>query len=79
MFFLKIYLFISILPAFMPPGQKKAPGLIIDDYESPYGCWKLNVELLEKQSALLTAEQTLQPPVINMLEGVTSRWNTTIV
>jgi hypothetical protein len=42
-------------------GQKRAPDLIIEGYELPCGCWKLNSEPLEEQSVLLTTEPSLQP------------------
>ena len=41
--------------------QKRAPDLIIDDCEPPYGCWELNSGPREEQSVLLTSEPSLQP------------------
>jgi hypothetical protein len=34
---------------------------ITDGFKPPCGCWDLNSESLEEQSALLTAEPSLQP------------------
>ena len=31
----------------MPAHQKRAPDLLIDNYELPYGYWKLKSGLLE--------------------------------
>jgi hypothetical protein len=45
----------------VPAGQKRAPDLIIDGYEPPYGCWELNSGPLEEQSLLSTYEPSLQP------------------
>ena len=47
----------------MPAGQKRAPDLTIDGYESPRGYWELNSGPLEEQPVLLTAEPSLQPPM----------------
>lgn len=52
----------SVLPAYMPAYQKRAPDLIIDGHEPPCGWWELNPGPLEEQSILLTAElSSLQP------------------
>jgi hypothetical protein len=40
---------------------QRAPDLIADGCEPPYGCWDLNSGPSEEQSVLLTAEQSLQP------------------
>jgi hypothetical protein len=69
LFFLRfIYLFIlksfyvySVLPEYMPAGQKRGPDPITDGCEPPYGCWELNSGPLEEQSVLLTFEPSLQP------------------
>jgi hypothetical protein len=52
----------SLLPAHLPPSQKRRPNVIIDVYKPPCGCWELNSEPLEEQSLLLTSEPSLQPP-----------------
>ena len=59
-----IYYVSSVLPAFLPAGQKRAPDLITDGCEPPYGCWELNSGPLEEQSVLLTAEPSLQPFIL---------------
>jgi hypothetical protein len=59
--YLFIYLFIhsfiyfaySILPAYMPAGQKRTPDVIKDGYEPPCGCWELNSGPLEKPDSFL--------------------------
>lgn len=33
-------------------------------FTAPYGCWKTNPVLLEKQPAALPAEPSLQPPLV---------------
>ena len=70
-FFLRfIYLFIyfvySVLSACVPTGQKRAPDLITDGYESPCGCWELNSGPLGEQSVLLTSEP-LSSPFVSIL------------
>ena len=45
----------------MPAGQKRAPDLIPDGCEPPYGCWELNSGPLEEQAILLISEPSLQP------------------
>jgi hypothetical protein len=45
----------------MPAGQKRAPDLILDGCEPPFGCWELNSGPQEKQPVLLTSEPSLQP------------------
>jgi hypothetical protein len=45
----------------VPAGQKRAPDLIIDDYEPSCGCWELNSGSPEEQPVLLTAELSLKP------------------
>jgi len=61
-FFLRFnYYVYSILPAYTPAGQKRAPDLITDGCEPPCGCWELNSGPLEEQTVLLTAEPPLQP------------------
>jgi hypothetical protein len=59
-FFLGKDLFIcyvySILSACIPTEQKRAPDLIIDGCEPPYGCWELNSGPLEEQPVLITFE-----------------------
>ena len=42
-------------------GQKRASDPVTDDCEPPRVCWELNSGPLEEQSALLTAEPSLQP------------------
>jgi hypothetical protein len=39
----------------------------MDGCEPPCGCWDLNLQPSEEQSALLTAEPSLQPPYHNSL------------
>ena len=67
-FFKKILFFIyyaySVLPACMPPGQKRAPDFIAGGCVPPCGCWELNPGPLEEQSVLLTSEPSLQPPTV---------------
>ena len=41
--------------------QKRASDPITDGCEPPCAFWELNSGLLEEQSVLLTAEQSLQP------------------
>jgi hypothetical protein len=41
--------------------QRRASDLIMDGYEPSCGCWDLNSGPSEEQSALLTAEPSLQP------------------
>jgi hypothetical protein len=38
----------SIPPAYIPADQNRAPDLIIDGYEPPYGCWEFNSGPLEE-------------------------------
>ena len=45
----------------MPVCQKRAPDLIIDDYDPSCGCCELNSGPLEEESVLLTVEPSLQP------------------
>ena len=40
---------------------ERAPDLITDGCEPPYGCWELNSRPLEEQAMLLTTEPSLQP------------------
>jgi hypothetical protein len=42
--------------------QKRVSNLVTDGCEPPCGCWDLNSGPLEKQSVLLTAKPSLQPP-----------------
>jgi hypothetical protein len=42
----------------------------MDGCEPPCGCWDLNSGPLEEQSVLLTAEPSLQPPVVCFLRQV---------
>jgi hypothetical protein len=51
-----IYYVYSILPAYMPTHQKRAPDPITDGCELPRGCWELNSGPLEEQSVHLTSE-----------------------
>jgi hypothetical protein len=44
--------------------------LITDGCEPPHGCWNLNLGPLEEQSVLLTAEPSLQPPLLSSLQGI---------
>jgi hypothetical protein len=37
-----IYNVYSVLPAFMSASQERAPDLITDGCEPPYGCWESN-------------------------------------
>ena len=46
----------------MPAGQKRAPDLITDGCEPPYGCWELISGPLEEQAILLISEPSLQLP-----------------
>ena len=55
----------SVLPAYMPSCQKRAPDTIINGCEPSRGCWELNSGPLEEQSVLSTSEPSLQPPEIN--------------
>ena len=49
-FFLRFTYYVhSVLPACVSAHQKEAPDLIIDDCESPCGCWELNTGPLEEQ------------------------------
>ena len=61
-FFFKdfIYYVYSVLPVYIPAGQKREPDLI-DDYEPSCGCWDTNPGPLEEQSVLPTSEPSLQP------------------
>ena len=54
----------------MPAGQKRAPDLITDGCEPPRGCRELNSGSLEEQAMLLTAEPSLQPPVLILVENL---------
>jgi hypothetical protein len=54
-FFLKIYL--------TPAGQKRAPDLIINGYNSSCGFWELSSGPLEDQPVLLTTEPSLSSPL----------------
>lgn len=54
----------SVLPAYMPIGQKRAPDLNMAGCEPPCGCWELNSGSLGEQPVLLTAEASLQPCTI---------------
>lgn len=53
----KIYYIYSVLPA----SLKRAPNFIIDDCESPCGCWERNSGRLEERPVLLAAQLFLQP------------------
>ena len=65
-----IYLLcIESLPPCMPAGQR-APDLITDGCEPPCGCWELNSGPLEEQSVLLTAEPSLQPCKVLLLDKI---------
>jgi hypothetical protein len=44
--------------------QKRASDPITDGCEPPCGCWELNSGPLKEQSMLLTAEPSLQPPLL---------------
>jgi hypothetical protein len=61
--FKKMYVYIlyvySVLPVCLPACQKRAPDLIIDGNEPPYGCWELNSGPLEEQTVLLTSKVNL--------------------
>jgi hypothetical protein len=54
-----IYYVYSVLYAYMPAHQKRAPDLMTDGCESSCGCWDLNSGPLEEQS-VLTTEPSLQ-------------------
>lgn len=41
---------------------------VTDDCELPYWCWELNPDPLEKQSVLLIAEPSLQPPEFRIID-----------
>jgi hypothetical protein len=43
-------------------SQKRAPDVIIDGCETPYGFWELNLGPFKEQTMLLTSELSLQPP-----------------
>jgi hypothetical protein len=61
----KIYLFIICkYTVAVIRHQKRESGLVTDGCELPCGCWDLNSGPSEEQSVLLTAEPSLQPPVI---------------
>jgi hypothetical protein len=49
---------------FLQRRQKRASDLIIDGCEPPCGCWELNSGPLEEQSVFLTAEPSLQAPLV---------------
>jgi hypothetical protein len=57
--FRSTYYVYSVLPACTFAGQKRAPDLIIDDYEPLCDCWELNSEPLEEQPMLSTSEPSL--------------------
>ena len=42
LFIFYVYSILSILPACMLGGQKRAPDLTTDGCEPAYGCWELN-------------------------------------
>lgn len=60
-FFKDIPIMYSVLPVCVPAGQWRAPNLIKDGCEPPYGCQELNSGPQEEQSVLLTTEPSLQP------------------
>jgi hypothetical protein len=43
-----VFITYSVLPAYMPSCQKRAPDLIKDGFEPPCGCWELNSAHLEE-------------------------------
>jgi hypothetical protein len=70
--------------------QKRASDLITGGCEPPCGCWDLKSGPLEKQSVLLPAEPSRQPPepqilnskystspIESLSDSQTSRWNVT--
>jgi hypothetical protein len=75
-YFLKIfiYLFIyyicSVLPAYVSASQMRATELIIDGYELPCVCWKLN----SGQSVPLTPEPSLQSPYTSTFKKYTLQY-----
>ena len=54
-------------------ARKEDP--IAECCEPPCGCWELNSGPLEEQAMLLTAEPSLQPPILILY---TLEWNTFI-
>jgi len=61
-FFLKTFiLYMWVHCSCLQTHQKRASGPITDGCEPPCGCWELNSGPLQEQSALLTAEPSLQP------------------
>jgi hypothetical protein len=51
-FFLDLFIIYTV---FCLHSQKRAPDLIIDSYEPPWGCWELNSGPLVEQPVLLTS------------------------
>jgi hypothetical protein len=44
---------------------------ITDGCEPPWSCWELNSGTLEEQTAFLTTEPSLQPPLLEVLKHMT--------
>jgi hypothetical protein len=68
-FFLKTY-YMQVHCSCLQTHQKRAQDLITDGCEPPCGCWDLNSRSSEEQSVLLTAEPSLQPPILAISEDV---------
>jgi hypothetical protein len=67
----------SVLPAYMPAYQKRAPDLIIDGHEPPCGWWELNSGPLKEQSVISTSGSSLQPPsIFKTVASWLARWLT---
>ena len=64
-----IYYVYSVLPVYMPVGQKRAPDFIIDGSEPPCGYQELNSGPLEGQPMCLTSKTSLQPPSKGFQDG----------
>lgn len=68
----KMYLFMYVCECFVcmysctpEEGIESHRITVTDGCELPCWCWKLNPRPLEEQLMLLTAEPSLQPPVIS--------------
>lgn len=61
------------LSACTPAYQKRTSDPIVDGYEPPYVCWKLNSGPLEKRLVLLTTKLSLQSIHIVFMLDMTAR------
>ena len=57
--------------------QKRPSDLITDGCEPSYGCWDLNSQPSKEQSALLTAEPSLQPSFLLFMQSKPPHHGTT--